>query len=299
MTSGEIIINGINLQDYSRRDLARVMSFTFQTSPVLPVSIKEYVSLGAPDRPDDDLVVRALQASAADAVVDQLEDGWLSYGGGAAGATLSSADWQLPQLVPRPPGVPMLEMLDMDGSGMEASISSEGTLVDGEKEENRPRKRLVQPKLTSLPTTVNGEEATIHFPDHSPEPCVLSGGQVSPVSAPRSTQKLTCCIIVATDCPRSEPLLHRQRSARVGRACCITRSHRRSFAVRTNPLAPRTGEPCTCPSHSPTADSVYPTGDRSLHYSSLQHLRPSGRCLALRRRRVGRAGHSRRAHETR
>lgn len=157
------------------------MSFTFQTSPVLPVSIKEYVSLGASGQADDEKIQRALQASAAGTVVDQLEDGWLSYGGGMAGATLSSAEWQLPQLVPRPPGVPTLEMLDMNGAGMEASMSSEGTLVEGEKEEERPTKRQAQSKVTSLPTTVNGEEATIYFPDHSPEPCVLSGGQVSRV----------------------------------------------------------------------------------------------------------------------
>ena len=182
ITSGDILVNGINILHYSRRDLARVMSFTFQTSPVLPVSIKEYVALGAPEGADDQLVARALEAAAADTVVDQLEDGWLSYGGGMAGAALSSSEWQLPQLVPREPGVPSLEMLETDMSMMEASMSSEGTLVDGEKDDDRPMKRQVrraQPKVTSLPTTVNGQEATIHFPDHSPEPCVLSGGQVS------------------------------------------------------------------------------------------------------------------------
>jgi hypothetical protein len=201
LTSGEILVNGINVLDYSRRDLARVMSFTFQTSrpsssrpllpitdllaftAVLPMSIKEYVSLGSPSHAltDDSLILRALDASAANAVVDQLGDGWLSYAGGTVGAALSSTEWQLPQLVPRPPGVPSLEMLETEGRGvgLEASMSSEGTLVDGEKEEGEPKKRQAQMRVTSLPTLVNGEEATIHFPDHSPEPCVLSGGQVS------------------------------------------------------------------------------------------------------------------------
>lgn len=201
LTSGEILVNGVNVLNYSRRDLARVMSFTFQTSrscphylchqpplrsflpaAVLPMSIKEYVSLGSPSHAlvDDSLVLNALNASAANAVVDQLGDGWLSYAGGTVGATLSSTEWQLPQLVPRPPGVPSLEMLDLEGGvGLEASMSSEGTLVDGEKEDGEPKKRQAQTRVTSLPTLVNGEEATIHFPDHSPEPCVLSGGQVS------------------------------------------------------------------------------------------------------------------------
>lgn len=157
------------------------------------MSIKEYVSLGSPTTlgadlaRSDDHVLSALRASAADAVVEQLEDGLLSYAGGMAGSLLSSDDWQLPQLVPRVSGVPTLEMLEDGGTGvlgsMEASMSSEGTLVDSEKEQVvdglLPRTRQAQRKVTSLPTTVDGEEATIHFPDHSPEPCVLSGGQVS------------------------------------------------------------------------------------------------------------------------
>lgn len=145
------------------------------------MTIKEYISLGSPSHAltDDSLVLHALEASAANAVVDQLGDGWLSYAGGTVGATLSSTEWQLPQVVSRPPGVPSLEMLEMEGgSGLEASMSSEGTLVDGEKEDGESKKRQTQMRVTSLPTLVNGEEATIHFPDHSPEPCVLSGGQV-------------------------------------------------------------------------------------------------------------------------
>jgi hypothetical protein len=208
VSSGEILINGVNIDAYSRRDLAKVMSFTSQTSrkprdarpprvklmadfltAVLPMTIKEYVGLGSVDDYDDEgLITKALHASTADVVVDQLADGWDSYAGGMMGATLSTDDWQLPQVVPHPPTAPTLEIVsdDLAGSaceGLGASVSSEGTLVDDSSvKEDRTglgrEKRAAHVKMTGYPTTVNGEEATISFPDHSPSPCVLSGGQV-------------------------------------------------------------------------------------------------------------------------
>lgn len=141
------------------------------------MSIKEYVSLGSvPHHNDEALITRALAASSANVVVDQLADGWLSYSGGMMGATLSTDDWSLPQLVPRPLGPPTVEMLG-DGSSLGASLieSSEGTLVDDASDSG---KRVAQVKTSPYPIMIGGEEATINFPCHSPEPSVLSGGQV-------------------------------------------------------------------------------------------------------------------------
>ncbi|SCZ87832.1 BZ3500_MvSof-1268-A1-R1_Chr2-3g05300 [Microbotryum saponariae] len=197
-TFGRILINGHDVHEYAPKDLASVSTFTTQNSresrqTVLPMTIREYVSLGSvahAHQPEQ--IKRALQASTADQTVDSLTDGWESYASGMMGSSLSTSDWKLAAIVQRPLPPPTFELLDpaeekatelsLDGAEEVTScamLSSGTTMVDSLGSFKEDTKKTVRVGTTAYPIMVEGEEATVHFPNHSPEACVLSGGQVS------------------------------------------------------------------------------------------------------------------------
>ncbi|KAM0786350.1 hypothetical protein ACM66B_001822 [Microbotryomycetes sp. NB124-2] len=194
-SSGDILFNGQAIQSISAREMAGIVSVAFQSTPVLPMSIREYVSLPVREANDVALQVeRALEASSADVVIDSLEDGQLSYAGGVVGgSTLSLDDWMLPRLVPRrldPPSIePLMSLTSSTGhdvpSSMHQSLHSEATtLVEAGNSSDKSSfsppnpKRQTGTRYTSIPVFIDTSfESTIHIPSHSPEPCLLSGGQ--------------------------------------------------------------------------------------------------------------------------
>ncbi|KAK4051991.1 hypothetical protein OIO90_004521 [Microbotryomycetes sp. JL221] len=196
-TSGLLTVEGVAMDKIPRRQLARISSVAFQATAALPLSLIEYIALPVRHRKDSvEHAQRSLDATSARAVVDSFKDGGLTYAGPASGGTmLSLDDWRLPQLVRRSPGAPTIELFDMTatdscdlGTLRDSTHSEVTTLVDSSsdstenlqqtKVNNDDDKRSTGVRYTSLPAMVDGDrEATIHFPDHSPEPALLSGGQ--------------------------------------------------------------------------------------------------------------------------
>ncbi|KAK4050285.1 hypothetical protein OIV83_003606 [Microbotryomycetes sp. JL201] len=185
-TAGEMLLDNRPINAVTPQEMAEWTNVAFQSTPVLPMSIQEYVALPARGSGDVALQVqRALNATSADAVVGSLEDGLLSYPGGAAGS--GNFDWVLPQLISRDLGPPILEPLSSVAHGAlpsslrDSMHSDTTTLVETDLSacaDAGPNKRKTGIRYTSLPAFVDTDhEATIHFPNHAPEPCLLSGGQ--------------------------------------------------------------------------------------------------------------------------
>lgn len=132
----------------------------------------------------------ALRVSGAVDVVVTLEDGLDSYVTSGPGGELEA--FALPQVVPHAPAPPTLEWFDAtqtvlrpNGQAVaedaeEAVSEKEWTLVDGEKGDTSHSgdKRKTELGRMPYPIVVKGEEATIACETHSPQPFVLSGGQV-------------------------------------------------------------------------------------------------------------------------
>lgn len=97
------------MDDYDPAAISARTSFTFQTSPALPFSIKEYIGLASASHyADDDRIERALVDGGAAEIVAGLKEGWHSYPGGVMGSRLSD-DWELPRIIPAHPKLPSVE----------------------------------------------------------------------------------------------------------------------------------------------------------------------------------------------
>ncbi|SCV74924.1 BQ2448_7953 [Microbotryum intermedium] len=156
------------------------------------MTIREYVSVGSVAHVDQPERIKKALSVDRDQVVDPLADGWESYASGMVGSSLSTSEWKLAAVVNRLLPPPTFELLDPTEESSEdlaicsgedvtsSSIPSSGSTMVGSldslKEET---KRAVRIGTTAYPTMVEGEEVTIHFPNHSAEARVLSGGQVS------------------------------------------------------------------------------------------------------------------------
>lgn len=205
-------------QQVQSRGLIKIVSLTSNAPAALPMSIREYVSLGArAGRPSSDpeelsgidaMICKALASTTASEVVEQLEDGDLAYPAGSG----DTDEWtQLPQLVLREPPVPTLELLSLGGGKSDdhcagraeeeeesdALGTSDHTLVDDSAQDGRIddggkrkvslRKRPAQVQWIAIPTLLpDGQEASVNFPLHAPGRVALSGGQWQRIALARS-----------------------------------------------------------------------------------------------------------------
>ncbi|KAM0755795.1 P-loop containing nucleoside triphosphate hydrolase protein [Meredithblackwellia eburnea MCA 4105] len=138
---GEILVNGTDIHEYAKDDILRRMGFTFQTSPALPFTIREYISLSAARSGiDEDLAEKALvNANAAD-FVSELGEGWHAYPAGSVG-TITSDGWLRPQVVPTvsyPPAAKVKEVkktkkIGKGGQVVATDPSSEEKLEDAKE----------------------------------------------------------------------------------------------------------------------------------------------------------------------
>jgi ATP-binding cassette subfamily B protein len=96
VTSGEILINGVNIKQLDLDNWYRHMGTLFQDFVKYNFSVRDNIQLGAPDIKDDDRMVRAAQKSGADKFIEDLPDKYdqmLGYRFGA-GVELSGGQWQ-------------------------------------------------------------------------------------------------------------------------------------------------------------------------------------------------------------
>lgn len=78
-SSGEILINGHDIRSYKTSDLHKAMSFLFQSSADLPLTIQEYIGVGNLDEINNLQKIRqAATDSGAIEFIDKLEDGFQS-----------------------------------------------------------------------------------------------------------------------------------------------------------------------------------------------------------------------------
>lgn len=75
-TEGEILVDGLPLRSYRRAEVRRSMAILRQNHILYPLSLRENISLGMPDRPcsDQDLEV-ALKCGGACGFIEKLADG--------------------------------------------------------------------------------------------------------------------------------------------------------------------------------------------------------------------------------
>jgi ATP-binding cassette subfamily B protein/ATP-binding cassette subfamily C protein len=73
--SGEILINGININDFLKKDLFRLFSAVFQDITILPVSIAENVSMETMDKTDIDKVWDCLKQAGLEQQVEKYPQG--------------------------------------------------------------------------------------------------------------------------------------------------------------------------------------------------------------------------------
>ncbi|KAK4702408.1 hypothetical protein P7C70_g3811, partial [Phenoliferia sp. Uapishka_3] len=208
--TGVIKINDVDIKAYSRRDLARVMSFAFQDSPALPFTIREFVALGSiADRQNEVLVHDALSAAGADKVVEQLPDGWHTYPAGAGGtqvddpwAALESAWDHLPRTSSHPPlSTPSIQTgsgYDVDAAFSwldddETKVGSGDALGSDLAKSSATLYELTPEEFSTpevpcrdYPITIDGEAARLSFPLHSPPSRILSSGQWQRIALART-----------------------------------------------------------------------------------------------------------------
>lgn len=78
-SSGQILINGHDIRSYKTSDLHKAMSFLFQSSADLPLTIQEYIGVGNLDEINNLQKIRqAATDSGAIEFIDKLEDGFQS-----------------------------------------------------------------------------------------------------------------------------------------------------------------------------------------------------------------------------
>lgn len=78
-SSGEILINGHNIRSYNTADLHKAMSFLFQSSADLPLTIQEYIGVGNLEEINNLQKIRqAATDSGAIEFIEKLEDGFQS-----------------------------------------------------------------------------------------------------------------------------------------------------------------------------------------------------------------------------
>ncbi|KAI5479926.1 phosphatidylinositol glycan, class M, glycosyltransferase family 50 protein [Pseudohyphozyma bogoriensis] len=213
VTSGEILLNGIKLEDLPDADLRQRANFAFQSSPSLPLTIKEFVALGSiNDRHDDELIKNALRSSGAHEVATSLPEGWNSYPTSYEGSFQMRDGYggytaMRPRIVPCRPAVPriMEENFGSDESqdkeknevdetkmgnknGNANGLAVDGTIEESDVDEEQKAKdddAALEPTLTDarylpalldIPTT-STSKFSLSYPSHALHERILSGGQ--------------------------------------------------------------------------------------------------------------------------
>lgn len=74
-SSGEVLINNINIREYSHDDYFKLFAVVFQDSSVLPVSIKENITMNRVEKTDDDLLKDAINKAGLTDKINSLENG--------------------------------------------------------------------------------------------------------------------------------------------------------------------------------------------------------------------------------
>lgn len=74
-SSGEVLINNINIREYSHDDYFKLFAVVFQDSSVLPVSIKENITMNRVEKTDDDLLKDVINKAGLTDKINSLENG--------------------------------------------------------------------------------------------------------------------------------------------------------------------------------------------------------------------------------
>ncbi|KAI5480677.1 aldehyde dehydrogenase [Pseudohyphozyma bogoriensis] len=256
---GVIEINSINIRSYDRRDLAKMMSFTFQSTPALPFSIREYVALGSVEHRNDDLRVRdALRAAGADTVVDGLPDGLNTYPTSAS-ADFSPSDpwasleatWDLPRLSSTPLCPPTLKPGTNPDLDLAFSWLDDATKVGSGR--TSPNEKSLESSVDSVAETareepsreyavkVDGQPARVSFPLHSPAPRMLSGGQWQRIALAQSFFKVNTELMVLDEPgapldPVAEAAIFETILAKRGESTVMFSTHRFGVTARADKI---------------------------------------------------------------
>ncbi len=123
VTSGRIVIDGVDVRDLALADLRTIVATAFEDPVLFSASVRENVALGAPQACDDD-VRRALRIAHAEAFVDALPWG-LDTRIGEQGLTLSGGQRQRLALARAVIGQPAVLVLDDPLSALDVHTEAE------------------------------------------------------------------------------------------------------------------------------------------------------------------------------
>ncbi|KAL8292363.1 hypothetical protein RQP46_001829 [Phenoliferia psychrophenolica] len=204
-----------------------LISLLSMQAPSLPVTIKEYLSLGVndPDSTDGpERLKKALEFANATEIVANLDEGWNSYPGGIAGALLQSGyshhdydsgpGWQLPRVIETNEEQPSVHQnLEVARSDSEEEEEEEKDFAPRrpnpeqlmlaesklrEWEEKRAKMSLMEKldvrsttaRTTFKPTRdLRGQVVSIQHARHSPSSYPLSGGQWQRIALSKSVMR--------------------------------------------------------------------------------------------------------------
>lgn len=90
--SGEVLIGGVNVKDYPKKQLMETVSFVFQNSRLIKGTILENLRMAKPDATEDE-IMRALEAAQCSDIIEKLPDG-INTVIGTGGIYLSGGEQQ-------------------------------------------------------------------------------------------------------------------------------------------------------------------------------------------------------------
>ncbi|WP_200837629.1 ABC transporter ATP-binding protein [Ruania rhizosphaerae] len=118
-TAGEVRVEGVAVQDWSLRELRSMIGYVEQDAPVLSGSLRDNLTLAAPDATDDDVAAVVAQARLSE-MVARLPDG-LDSAVGPRGVTLSGGERQRVAIARALLRRPRLLLLDEATSQLDAA----------------------------------------------------------------------------------------------------------------------------------------------------------------------------------
>jgi ATP-binding cassette subfamily B protein len=94
--AGRILLDGVDLREYSIEDLNREIGVIFQDFMRYEMSARQNIAVGRIDDPQEDEIIRAARKSMAEAVIDRLPRGYEQVLGRRfeGGVDLSGGEWQ-------------------------------------------------------------------------------------------------------------------------------------------------------------------------------------------------------------
>lgn len=90
--SGEVLIGGVNVKDYPKKQLMETVSFVFQNSRLIKGTILDNLRMAKPDATEDE-IMRALEAAQCSDIIEKLPDG-INTVIGTGGIYLSGGEQQ-------------------------------------------------------------------------------------------------------------------------------------------------------------------------------------------------------------